>query len=188
MKLTNRSGRIRLGVALSATALAFAGSLANVATPAQADEPNHCVVTVPETQVRCFATYEEARAFVASVAETGPGKTPSAAAQRAYGEALVLSPVWLFTAYDLANYNSLNGSVFVIGLNGPCTTTIADLDYSMPTLGGLDNIISSYQAGSNCWLNLFRDPFFGGPSTGYRPSSPVIANGLNNMVSSIKIS
>jgi hypothetical protein len=139
-----------LGVTLSAAALAVAGSLAVLATPAHAaDEPqgSNCVITVPETNVRCFETYEEAKAFIAGVAETTADNKPSAAAQRAYGDAmkaspLVFWPVWIFTGFDYENYNLLNpfgGSLSVIALNGPCTTSIGNVDYELPSLGRWDN-------------------------------------------------
>jgi hypothetical protein len=179
-----------------AVALAVAGSFAAVAVPAQAAELHHCVATIPETNVRCFETYEEAKAFLASVAETTPEKGPSPAALRAYGEAMrastqVLAPVVIATVFLSPNYSPgpFAGTFSYVGLNGPCTTTTTDLDYAKISLPpGLDNAISSFTTGSNCWLNGFDLPNFVGASTGYHGSSPTIANGLDNRISSIKFS
>ncbi|HZM74329.1 MAG TPA: peptidase inhibitor family I36 protein [Candidatus Limnocylindrales bacterium] len=186
--------KIRLGMTLSAAAIAVAGSLAAVATPAYAAdeaEGGHCVSTVPETNVRCFGTYEEAKAFVASVAEVGSEKGPGSAARLEYSQAMAAKqlafwPVWIFTAFDWENYDPFGGSWWIIGLSGSCTTTTADLDYSDSVLPARwDNDISSYLNGGNCWTKLYEDPFFGGSSRGYTGSSPTLG-AWNNRASSIK--
>jgi hypothetical protein len=199
MKLSIGSGRIRFGITLSAAAIAVAGSLAVVATPAYAAdeaEGTNCVATVPATDVRCFETYEEAKAFVASVAETTPENKPSAAAQRAYGQAMqsstqIFLPVWIFTGFDLENYNLLNpfaGTYTLIGLNGPCTLTTADVDYTKATLPARwVNDISSYFDAASCWTKLYEDPNFGGSTRGYTGDSATLG-GFNNITSSIKFS
>jgi hypothetical protein len=197
MKLTDRSSQAwrRFALGAATVAVTVAGSLA-VATPAQADEAEgtNCVVTVPETNVKCFATYEEAKAFVASVTEPAPDNKPSSTAQRVYGEAmgaspLVFWPVLIFTGFDLENYNLLNpfaGTYTVIGLNGPCTLTTADTDYTKATLPARwVNDISSYIDAASCWTKLYEDPNFGGSTRGYTGDSPTLG-GHNNITSSIK--
>ena len=193
MKLTNR-----LALTTATAAVAIAGSLVVVATPAYADEPNgtNCVATVPATDVRCFDTHEEAKAFVASVAEVTPDNKPSAAAQRAYGQAmqaspLVFWPVLIFTGYDLENYNAGNifaGSYWLIGLNGPCSTTTVDTDYTKATLPATwVRDFSSYRDYSNCWTRMYEDPNFGGAFRGYTGDSATLG-AWNNRAESLKFS
>jgi hypothetical protein len=199
MKLMNRSGQAFQRIALGATtiAVAIAASLAVVASPAQAEEAEngrHCVATLPETNTRCFDTYDEAKAFIASVAETTPGKKPSAAAQRAYGDAIQASPqvfwpVWIFTGFDLENYNLTNifaWTYSIIAFNGPCTTPTTNIDYEKATLPAyVVNDLSSYIDLSNCWTRLYEDPNFGGSFRGYTGDSSALG-GFNNITSSIR--
>lgn len=194
MNLTNASGQAfrRIAMGAAALAVAVAGSLA-VAAPAQADtgEGTYCVATVPETNVRCFDTFEQAKAFVASVAEVTPDEKPSAAAVREYGEAMKASPaifwpVLIFTGFDWENYNPIGGVYLIIGLNGPCTTSTANVDYSKATLPARwDNDISSYFDHSNCWTRLYANANFGGSFRGYTGDSATLGN-FNNIASSIR--
>ncbi len=199
MKLMNRSGQAfrRLALGAATVVVTVAGSLAVVASPALADEAGpggHCVATLPESNVRCFDTFEAAKAFIASVAETTADKKPSAAAQRAYGDVLqanpqVFWPVWIYTGFDLENYNT--GNLFawtysIIGFNGPCTTPTTNVDYTKATLPAwVVNDTSSYWDLSNCWTKLYEDPNFGGSSRGYQGDSPTLG-GFNNITSSIR--
>jgi hypothetical protein len=103
--------------------------------------------------------------------------------------AQVFWPVWLFTGFDLENYNLLNpfaGTYTVIGLNGPCTLTTGDTDYTKATLPARwVNDISSYFDAASCWTKLYENPNFGGSSRGYTGDSPTLG-GFNNITSSIK--
>jgi len=196
MKLMNGSGRTRRRVALGAAAIAaaVAGSLVAVASPAQAAEPDHCVMSLSPANMRCFNTDEEADAFVKSVAEVIPEKGPGFAAQRANAEATRSSSVavvqtLIMKAYDWENYNWLGGTLRVIGLGPVCSLTTADVDYETATLPARwVNDISSYRSYGVCWAKLYRDPNFLGPSVGYAGSSATIGGGLNNAASSIRFS
>lgn len=191
MKLTNAAIQIRWKVALTAVAIAVAG-FAAVASPAQAAEPNHCVVALPEQNVKCFATYQEAKAYVESVAEVNSPKDPAsgqlrvatAAADRS--AALLIFPTLLFIAYDWTNYNFLGGSLWVIGWNGNCTTPTTNIDYTMADLGSWNNRISSVRTYSNCWLKGFDGVNWTGASTGYAGTRNLVT--LNDDINSVYIS
>lgn len=193
MKVMNGSGKPRLRVLLSVAAIAIAGSLGAVASPAQAAEPDHCVLTLPEQNVKCFATYEEAKAYVHANAEVGPEKegtgTAARRAQTARAQsALAIWPVLITTFFDLEFYNPLGGSLWIIGLGGPCTTSLANVDYSIGSFSARwNNDISSYLTYSNCWVKLFDLPGFGGASTAYRGSQPTLG-WMNNDASSARFS
>jgi len=190
MKLT----RIRLGAALAAAAMAVAGSMTALASPAYAAEEDpgeggHCVANTQETIERCFATYEEAKAYVSSVAEILPDK-PNGGTQGFNVEAPRVVPlgglVLIFIGFDWQFFNPLGGSLWVIGLSGPCSLSFADVDYQLRSLPARwNNDISSYLDFSICWTRLYDGVGFTGAFRGYTPDSATLG-GFNNRASSIR--
>jgi hypothetical protein len=196
MKLIIGRGPISLRTALFGMALAFAGSVV-AASPAHAAAPDdpaigtHCVVALPgPSDPKCFATYEEARAYVASRAEAGPPKS-GPAATRVESAARIASGgvVVIAVLYDWTLWNPIGGTLTLIGLNGNCSSTLVGNDYALSSFSDprWNNDTSSYLAFSNCWLNLFDLPGFGGTSSGFAGSQATIGV-LNNDVSSILVS
>lgn len=189
MKLT----RTRLGVALATAAIAITGSVTAVASPAHAAEDvaegGHCVATMPETVMKCFATYEESQAYVSSIAEILPDKRSGVDTVGFDVEATKVSPQagWrlIFIGFDWEFWFPFAGSLSVVSRFAPCTGPVTDWDdwvYSLPRRWNDD--ISSYLDFSNCWTKLYEHINFGGASRGFTGDSPTLP-GFNNRASSI---
>lgn len=192
MKLRNGSSRIRLTAALGAVAIAVIGAI-TAAGPAQAAEADHCAVSLPDKNMKCFDSYEGAAAFVTSVAEITEPKAPGSeelgthpAATRS--AALASLPQLLYVGFDSSFWMPLNGSLWLYGLGGNCTTPTSNVDYHLSTMPtGWDNRISSYLTFSNCWTQHWDLPFWGGAHIGYSGSRATMG-ALNNATSSLRLS
>jgi hypothetical protein len=190
-----RLARTRLGVVLAAATIAITGSITVITSPAYAeddrDEGGHCVGTMPETDVKCFPTQEEADKYVDSVSETVPDDDSRRQGGQAFRvEASATAQFWpvlIFRGYDFEFYRG--GTLTVIGLNGPCSWSFADVDYQLDLTrifgGRWNNDISSYRDYSVCWTRLYDGAFFTGAFRGYLPDSPTLGV-FNNRASSIR--
>jgi hypothetical protein len=184
----------RFGVALATAAVAITASVAVVTSPAYAAEEDpgigtHCVETQPDGAVRCFSTYDEAKAYVSSFAETLPPKRQADPGVRSGAQGAgtqVYWPVLLFVGFDWEYYLPFGGTYWVVGLNGPCTGPISNIDYQLSFVGSSWNDdISSYVDYSNCWTRLYQHINFGGSFRGYQGDSPTLGH-FNNITSSIR--
>ena len=191
MRLT----RTRLGAALATAAIAITGSVTAVAVPAHAAEDvgegGHCVTTtVKDSGMRCFATYDEAKAYVSSIAEILPDKRPDGT-QGFKAESLgsgtnLFGFRLIFIGFDWEYYVPLGGSLWVITTGPACTGPTNNIDYEVSFVGGRWNDdISSYLDFSNCWTKLYEHANFGGRSRGFQGDSPTLGD-FNNIASSIR--
>jgi hypothetical protein len=187
--------RTRFGLALAMAAMAITASITAVASPAYAAEDvgegGHCVATTQDTSQRCFATYDEAKAYVSSIAEISPGKRSDGGTLGFQSGALNAGTQlfgWrlIFIGFDWEYYVPFGGSLWVI-TNGPaCTGPTSNIDYQVWSLPARWNDdISSYLDYSNCWTKLYQHINFGGNSRGYTGDSPTLGD-FNNIASSIR--
>jgi hypothetical protein len=175
----------------AAVAVALAGSVL-AAGPAQAAQPElaadeeFCVLVLPAQLMKCFATPEEADAFVGDV-RVGPPKGQLAgpvAGPAGGAPAQVLTLI--MRGYDLPLF--LGSRLSIYGTGGPCSLSLANIDYTVPDLGTWNNRISSYTTHSICWPNGYDFTFFGGASRGYIGTTAVFAGGWDNDFSSMELS
>jgi hypothetical protein len=182
----------RVLATMSVAAMAIAGT-ALVASPAQAQTAQHCLVVMPDPGFeRCFVTFEEARQFAADAGAIGPSKDAPGAWQNnarpaAGPSAGVANHLTLLSIeYDLPFWNPLGATRWVYGTNGPCTTPVSNTDYQLPdwSVYGFDQRISSFQTFGNCWTKHYDLVNFGGLVVGYQGSQALINAALNNDTSS----
>lgn len=181
----------RLLTVVCAAALAAGGFTAG---PAQAAEPEqHCLVVMPDPGfVRCFDTLDEVDQFAKNAgAVVGPAKGASGTGPAAGTASLTggaglaaVSLTLISREYDLPFF--LGSSRSVYGTNGPCTTTVNDVDYQLPDWSafGFNQKISSFQTFSNCWAKHYDLVSYGGLAVGYQGTQAVINAALDNDTSS----
>lgn len=193
MKSFSFPGRARLLAVLSAAAIATVGSVLAASPAHAADTGQHCMVILPSTEIaRCFDTFDEAKQFAQEAGAVGPSKdgpaaVPGGSTVAARSVAPATGTLTLIgIEFDAPLWNPILGELFVYGLNGPCTTTVNDVDYQIPDyrVYGWDQRISSFLTFNNCWAKHYDLVNFGGLAVGYQGSQAVINAALDNDTSS----
>jgi len=166
--------------------------IALAASPAQA-EPTEttCMIVLPgPSELRCFASDDEARKFAAEHgAVIAPSKGESSAARElgpnlASRAGVATTLTLIGTEYALPGY--LGDKILVYGSGGQCTGTVNDIDYELPdwSVYGFDQRISSFKTAGNCWAKHYDLVNFLGLAVGYQGSQFVINAALDNDTSS----
>ena len=88
------------------------------------------------------------------------------------------------TFHEHINFSGINWTQ-----NGPnhCTASIADTDYSLPAMTGFNDVVSSFQGKSACWVKLYEHANFVGATFGYDSWAASIGS-MNDRASAYKIS
>src|SRR4051812_29446336 len=174
-------------------------SQAQTAAPDGAARAGHCVIDLSSSsrEAKCFRSLRAAvmsatggrvtdtpNDVKTAMASTHLARELNAASGRA--GRLAVSYV-LGIEYQHANWQ---GATLTFTGNAPCTTTINDVDYSVPSIGylGWNDVISSFRSFSNCWTKDYEHDNFGGASVGFVGSLSYIGDAMNDRTSSVQFS
>lgn len=88
--------------------------------------------------------------------------------------------------YQHSNYGGWVWNVTLSPNGFVCTGPTDNVDASSSSLGGWNDIISSYKTYANCWAKHYEHSYFGGASIGYSGTLSYIGNAMNDRTSSIR--
>ena len=189
-------------VVASAAAFAIAGlGILAVASPASASPESgdsHCVAraTAGTPEAVCFASFAEALQFASGGRLTSGPKNGSegvtspefvARVNAANDEASRVSAASGYDTVISIDYTGTgySGSELIWLGTGNCTTSTGNTDYEIDTMpAGWVNVVTSFYAFANCWVQHWEDPNQGGAHVGYTGSRSNIGSTLDNKTSS----